>query len=132
MFFILRKHQSFNHTVSYIKLSIKNQKIAIPYDIELTNICNLQCSNCPTPTTKYHKGFISDDDFNLALKYAAPREPLRLHRLGEPLLHKNFLQYLIQASDLGLKTIFSTNGLLLTEKISKEIVEKCKPYMVCF
>lgn len=95
--------------------------------IELSNYCCLKCPNCPTPITKFHKGFASDENIKLALKYGTILEPFSFHRQGEPLMHKDFLKYLRMATDMGFKTVVSTNGILLNDDIIKELA-KIRPW----
>jgi len=91
--------------------------------IELSNYCCLQCPNCPTPVTKFHKGFASEENIKLALKYGTVKEPFSFHRHGEPLMHKDFLKYLRIATEMGYKTIVSTNGILLDDDKIKELAD---------
>ena len=95
--------------------------------IELSNYCCLQCPNCPTPITKFHKGFASDENIKLALKYGTIMEPFSFHRHGEPFMHKDFLKYLEIATNMGFRTIVSTNGILLDDEKIKKLSE-IRPY----
>ncbi len=97
--------------------------------IELSNYCNLKCENCPTPITKIPRGFASDKHIELALKYVYPNDCFSFHRHGEPFLHKNFLKYLKKATKMGLRTVVSTNGLLLNKENIKALAE-IMPYCV--
>ena len=42
---------------------------------------------------------------------------------GEPLMHKNFLEYLEYATELGLNTYFNTNGTLFSKDFADRIVK---------
>lgn len=95
--------------------------------IELSNYCCLQCPNCPTPVTKFHKGFATDETIKLALKYGTIMEPFSFHRHGEPFMHKDFLKYLKIATEMGYRTIVSTNGILLNDERIKELA-KIRPF----
>lgn len=83
--------------------------------LEITDVCNLNCSFCAGTVRK--KEFISCEDFRL---YAEKLKPytdfLYLHVLGEPLLHPKFKEILSIAKNLGFKIIITTNGTLLNEK----------------
>ncbi len=95
--------------------------------VELSNYCNLQCKNCPTPTTNAPKGFADDKTIKLAMKFAYPGSAFSFHRHGEPFLHKDFLKYLEKATRMGFKTVVSTNGILLNEENIEKLV-KIRPY----
>lgn len=92
-------------------------------EIELTNSCNLSCKNCCTPTTKYHKGFMEDKTFKLALSHTKKGQTVLLHRLGEPLLHPKICDYIKIASKKGIKIRISTNGLLLNKSLLKNLIK---------
>ena len=54
--------------------------------IEITNLCNLDCSFCHG--TDRPGGFVSTKDFSLFAKKIAPfTDHVYLHVMGEPLLH---------------------------------------------
>jgi SAM-dependent methyltransferase len=91
--------------------------------IELTNLCNLRCKQCPTPTTKAAAGFANDGTVLNALDYAAPGQLFSFHRLGEPLLHPKLVQYVRWTSDRNIQPLISTNGLLLTEKMLGDLID---------
>lgn len=97
--------------------------------IELTNNCNLSCPNCPTPHTQYPKGFATEQTVTLALRYAMPNSLFSFHRHGEPFLHKDFLKYLKLARTMSLKTVVSSNGILLKPEMLDEFFD-CNPYSV--
>lgn len=95
-------------------------------DIELTNKCNYKCLMCPVGTgqIKRERGFMSDETYSKILneikKY---KTPIRFIRWGEPTLHKNFIEYIRQAKELGIICHFNTNGTLLSEENMKQLVE---------
>lgn len=84
-------------------------------EMEMTNYCNLNCKNCPTPTTKYRKGFMDDRTVLMTLSYTKKGQTLNYHRQGEALLHKDLEKYIRWGVDIGIKPVISTNGVLLTE-----------------
>lgn len=80
--------------------------------IEILNYCNLNCPFC-NKTTK-DKKYISRDEFNHILKEVAPyTDYIYLHVQGEPLLHKDLINFLIDAKEMGLNINLTTNGTLL-------------------
>ena len=80
--------------------------------LEITNVCNLNCSFCVGTTRK--KKFISVSEFSvLAEKIKPYTDFLYFHLMGEPLLHPNLEEILNISHKLGFKVIITTNGVLL-------------------
>lgn len=117
------------HARVYHALRHAHPNMPLVDGIELTNKCNLACPNCPTPITAYPKGFASEQTVALAFRYAAPGSLFSFHRLGEPFLHKNFLNYLRLAGKMGLRAVVSTNGTLLGQSGFADFLS-CMPYSV--
>lgn len=79
--------------------------------VEITNICNLDCTFCIK--NKRMKEFISIDNFNTLLKSIQPyTEYLYFHILGEPLLHPQ-INELINIASKTFKINITTNGYLI-------------------
>lgn len=80
--------------------------------IEISNICNLQCSFCPV--VDRDKLIMSLDLFEKTIKQVAPMtEQVCLHLMGEPLAHPEFLSIIKICEKEGVKVNLTTNGLLL-------------------
>lgn len=87
-------------------------------EMEMTNICNLACQNCCTPTTRYPRGFIDDGTVLEALSWTQKGQTLNYHRQGEPLLHDKLEKYVKLGRGAGICPVISTNGKLLsTERL---------------
>ena len=83
--------------------------------LEITNICNLDCSFCHK--TKREKAFMSKESFTYAAKELfTVSDYLYFHVMGEPLLHPQLEDFLKISADIGFKTILTTNGTTLCEK----------------
>tara|TARA_B100000959_G_scaffold191511_1_gene200222 strand:+ start:3035 stop:4051 length:1017 start_codon:yes stop_codon:yes gene_type:complete len=97
-------------------------------DLEVTNLCNLQCEFCATtyfgPEVK--RGFI---DLNLVKKIinegaANGLYGVKFNDRGEPLMHPDLAEMVRYAKSAGLIDVyFNTNALLLDEQKTKEILE---------
>lgn len=90
--------------------------------VEITNICNMNCSFCPNTTRK--KDTMSVEAFeHIAKQIINYTDYVYLHVKGEPLLHKHLQEILDICSRYNLKVNISTNGTLLKEKyeLLKEI-----------
>ena len=80
--------------------------------IEITNICNLQCSFCPE--VEREKKIMPLSLFQSVLKEVAPlTEQVCLHLMGEPLAHPHFLEVLTICEKENVKINLTTNGILL-------------------
>ncbi len=80
--------------------------------VEITNICNLQCSFCPG--TAREKKFITPREFrHAATQVRRYTQYLYLHVMGEPLLHPQLAPLLDIAQELDFRVLITTNGTLL-------------------
>lgn len=83
--------------------------------LEISNICNLQCSFCPG--TKRKRRAMTPDEFAFLLPKLRPwTDYLYFHLMGEPLLHPQLEEFLRLAGDSGFKVILTTNGTLLEKQ----------------
>lgn len=83
--------------------------------IEISNVCNLQCTFCPEVIRD--KKFMEPALFQEVAASAAPlTDVVCFHLMGEPLLHPHFESYLNVCKDLGLRVELTTNGILLDDK----------------
>ena len=89
--------------------------------IEITNVCNLKCSFCSEVTKK--RRFMTKDEFELILKKINKyTDYIYLHVKGEPLLHKDIIEFINMASKYNIKVNLTTNGTLfpnLAEQLGK-------------
>jgi len=84
--------------------------------IEITNICNLNCSFCPK--TSRASEFMSYEKFQeIILKIKDYTEMVYFHVLGEPLLHDELKRMITFTNDNGLEVGITTNGVLLDKKL---------------
>ena len=80
--------------------------------IEISNICNLQCTFCPE--VKRDKKIVSVEDFrNFALQAKPLTKQVCLHLMGEPLAHPQFERIADVCEELDLRIFLTTNGTLL-------------------
>lgn len=80
--------------------------------LEISNICNLNCSFCPGTNRK--PGMMSEENFSSLLKKLQPwSDYLYFHLMGEPLCHPKLDSFLDIASSYDFKVILTTNGTLL-------------------
>lgn len=84
-------------------------------NIEISNICNLQCSFCPEVVRE--KRLIDLDRFRRIIDQVAPlTELVCFHLMGDPLVHPRLEELVEICHERGVKIFFVTNGLLLRER----------------
>lgn len=87
--------------------------------VEITNVCNFNCSFCPKNNRK--KEFMSLKNFEYIANQIVPlTDNVCLHVMGEPLLHENLQDILQVCCKHKLNVNLTTNGFLLHK--SKELL----------
>lgn len=82
--------------------------------IEISNICNLQCTFCPE--VEREKKILSTENFRKILSEVLPyTEQVCLHLMGEPLAHPEFPAILKICEELGAQIHLTTNGTYLSK-----------------
>jgi radical SAM protein with 4Fe4S-binding SPASM domain len=80
--------------------------------IEISNICNVQCSFCPV--VDRDKKIMSPSDFENIIRQAAPlASQVCLHLMGEPLAHPQFKEIVELCEKYRVQVQITTNGLLI-------------------
>lgn len=80
--------------------------------IEISNICNLQCTFCPV--VERDKKIMSISDFKKCVLQAAPlAKQICLHLMGEPLAHPDFREIINFCEQHQIILQITTNGILL-------------------
>jgi radical SAM protein with 4Fe4S-binding SPASM domain len=88
--------------------------------IEVSNLCNLQCTFCPEVLRP--KKIMPLELFEKVIEEISPyTKTICLHLMGEPLLHPKFLRLLEVVQKTHLKINLTTNGILL-KRYSSEIL----------
>lgn len=81
-------------------------------NIEISNICNLQCSFCPEVIRA--KKIMSIDLFKNIIEQVAPlTELVCFHLMGEPLVHKELENFIEICKKYNTKIFLVSNGVLL-------------------
>ncbi|MCX6128080.1 MAG: radical SAM protein, partial [Proteobacteria bacterium] len=108
---------------SNAKNELKTRQFAKVH-IEISNVCNLQCSFCPAVERK--KGFMTLVDFKQVIEQVAPlAEQVCLHLMGEPLLHPHFADIVEVCKNRGVQIFLVSNGVLLREKTISLLQDEC-------
>jgi len=89
--------------------------------VEITNICNKNCSFCHK--TKRNPRQMTMEEFSLICdKLSGVTEYLYLHVMGEPLMHPHIGDFVSYATKRGFKVAVTTNGSLL-DKVGQKIID---------
>lgn len=111
---------------SYINRNPISYGFPISISIELTSRCNLACTMCSrTFNLPLEERDIDFEVFKKVINEGKEKgvEALLLYGCGEPLLHPKIVEMVKYCNFLGLKTHLATNATLLTEEISKNLIE---------
>ncbi len=93
--------------------------------VEISNICNLNCSFCPGTTRKPRR--MNIEEFQIVLTKIKPYTDFILfHLLGEPLCHPDLEAFLNIAEEMKFMVIIITNGTLLSK--NKDILLNSKSH----
>ena len=83
--------------------------------LEITNVCNLDCSFCHK--TSRPKKHMSQAEFDFLLgKIEGKARYLFFHLMGEPTLHALLPSFVAAAREKGFLTAITTNGSLLPQR----------------
>ena len=84
--------------------------------VEITNICNLNCSFCPKNSRP--KKFMTVKEFDAITSEISPlTNTICLHLMGEPLLHPNIKEIFEICNNKNLAVYLTTNGTLLNKNL---------------
>lgn len=107
-----------------------NERVAYGFplclEVESSYYCNFSCPNCPRFAAKVPlKGNMSVETFKILMKSCKGElDSIFLDHGGEATLNENLPLFVKLSRDAGIKDIMiSTNASVLTEKISKELIE---------
>ncbi len=88
--------------------------------IEITNICNRNCSFCPG-TTRPPRRMTMTEFSSIAQSLVGITDYLYMHVMGEPLTHPDLPEFIRYATSLGFKCAVTTNGTLI-KKRAEELI----------
>jgi radical SAM protein with 4Fe4S-binding SPASM domain len=117
--------------INFIRKMVLQRKISldfpIRFNIEPTNHCNLSCSMCPRELNRPF-GYMDMSLFQKIIDESivyGKRLIITMNKDGEPLLHPELPQMIRYAKDkeAAHKINFYTNGILLTEEKSRELIK---------
>lgn len=98
------------------------------YAIEISGICNLQCSYCPYGLHQRARGLMDRNTLERVVDLISSGtlqagSPLHLHLFGEPLLHPQFLAMARRIKEVATRISFSTNGTKIDYRVAQRMAE---------
>jgi len=91
--------------------------------VEITNACNFKCTWCPDEIMDRRRGFMKKEKVFRILDEVAekrawlgPLYPVKLHQMGEPMLHPDLAEIVARAEARGVPVELNTNCGLITEE----------------
>ncbi len=94
--------------------SIKQQSRFNKVNIEISNICNLQCSFCP-PVEREKKMMSLEIFEKVITQVAGITDQVTLHLMGDPLVHPKLNEFIKVCKTHQVPIFLVTNGVLLNE-----------------
>ncbi len=93
--------------------------------VEITNACNFKCTWCPDEIMGRRRGFMKKervfrllDEIAEKRAWLGPLYPVKLHQMGEPMLHPDLPEIVAHAEGRGVGIELNTNcGLITAERI---------------
>ncbi|HPS90514.1 MAG TPA: radical SAM protein [Methanothrix sp.] len=90
----------------------------------LTAHCNLACQHCYMDASRDVREELSlEEGIRLVDELAEMKIPILIFTGGEPLLSRNFYALAFHAREVGLRTVISTNGTLITPEVAGLLAE---------
>jgi MoaA/NifB/PqqE/SkfB family radical SAM enzyme len=93
--------------------------------VEITNACNFKCTWCPDEIMGRRRGFMKKervfrllDEVAEKRSWLGPLHPVKLHQMGEPMLHPDLPEIVAHAESRGVGIELNTNcGLITAERV---------------
>ena len=99
-------------------------RVKTVFDVEPTTRCNARCVMCPRDKVP-ELGSMDERTFRQVVARAVEYgevDAMVLGGLGEPTVHKDLVRFVGIAADAGVRPSIITNGMLLTPKLSRDLV----------
>jgi len=104
--------------------NLKPAEIPEIFQLELTNVCNLDCTICPHSLMKRKKGYLRFDLLKKIVKRdAVNTKIIGLHLLGESLLHPQINEIVEYLKQHGINSELATNATVLTKSLSERLIK---------
>ena len=103
-----------------------NFGIPIVFSIEPSSTCNLHCPECLSGTKQINRknAYFDLELFKKIIQQIHKKSwIINLYFQGEPLLHPNVIEMIRICNKVGLMTVISTNGNLITEQLANDLID---------
>lgn len=112
--------EAFDH-IRYGKTSFKDKRPVVVWNV--TKACNLKCIHCyaKADNKRALDELTTEEGYKLLEDLAQFGSPVILFSGGEPLVRPDILDLINRAVKLGLRTVISTNGVLIDDSLAKEL-----------
>lgn len=89
----------------------------------ITRACNLRCEHCYARAVSgpHPDELTLEEGTRFIDELAELTIPMLILTGGEPLMSKNFFPFAEHAKDVGLRTVISTNGTLITPEVAQKL-----------
>jgi 12,18-didecarboxysiroheme deacetylase len=106
--------------IRYGKTSFKDKRPVVVWNV--TKACNLKCIHCyaKADNKRAPDELTTEEGYKLLEDLAQFGSPVILFSGGEPLVRPDILDLIYKAVNLGLRTVISTNGVLIDDSLAKE------------
>jgi Fe-coproporphyrin III synthase len=94
--------------------------------LETTTVCNLHCTMCPRfgwEEVSSHPDIMPVEVFTSLRPYFASLRSIAFVGCGEPTTDRRLLQFISEAAQAGVYTMFTTNGMFLDKVYSAKIIQ---------
>ncbi len=107
--------------IRYGKVSSNEKRPVVVWNV--TRACNLRCIHCyaKADNSASPDELTTEEGFRLLEDLARFGSPVILFSGGEPLVRPDILDLIHKAVSLGLRTVISTNGVLIDTALAKEL-----------
>lgn len=123
------KHALFRGLPAPMVNALVRFKLPSSAQVEVTTACNLRCPLCTTHDTPRGARHLAHDQVARVVQGCGRRLKLiSFHLLGEPLLNRGLFDFVRTCEQAGVRTTFSTNGMLLHRHID-EILDSGLEYI---
>jgi len=104
-----------------VRFSAKSRPVVM---WNITRHCNLACSHCYMDAKSDSRDEMSlEEGISLEDDLSDLKIPILIFTGGEPLLSRNFFAYAFHAREIGLRTVISTNGTLISPQVARLLAE---------
>jgi len=92
-------------------------------DIEISNLCNINCNFCPRDSISRPKGLMDEETFDILLDWIPQNFGVTFSGMGEPLINSNINSFIQRLWEKNIKVFLKTNGLMLSPSVYNKLID---------